>query len=338
MKTQILNNDDKGIETAAHIIKNGGLVAFPTETVYGLGANAFDSNACLNIFKAKGRASDNPLIVHISDISQLFDLCVDIPQKALTLAQNFWGGPLTLIMKKSNKIPDAVTCNMDTVAIRLPSDKTAISLINRAGVPIAAPSANLSGSPSPVSSKHCIEDLTGRVDAILCGDDCECGVESTILLMTSDTPVLLRPGFVTAEQITELIGEIKIDDAVLNPLQNDRQVLSPGLKYKHYSPKADVIIIDADRDKYIEYVNNNAKDGVLALCFEGDEELLHTKSIAYGKADDGATQAHGLFSALRKADELCAKTVYARKPSECGVGLAVLNRLLRAAGFEQKKL
>ena len=209
---EILKNDEKGIETAAHIIKNGGLVAFPTETVYGLGANALDSDACLNIFKAKGRASDNPLIVHISDISQLFDLCVDIPQKALTLAQNFWGGPLTLIMKKSDKIPNAVTCNMDTVAIRLPSDKTAISLINRAGVPIAAPSANLSGSPSPVSAKHCIDDLTGRVDAILCGDDCECGVESTILLMTPDIPVLLRPGFVTAEQITELIGEIKIDE------------------------------------------------------------------------------------------------------------------------------
>lgn len=338
MKTLILKDDENGIKTAADIIRSGGIVAFPTETVYGLGANALDPRACLKIYEAKGRAADNPLIVHISDISQLERLTADIPEKARRLANRFWGGPLTLIMKKSELIPDTVTCGMDTVAVRLPSHPTAKRLIELAGVPIAAPSANLSGSPSPVTAEHCIRDLDGRADAVINGSDCECGVESTIMLMTAEPPVLLRPGFVTAEQIEREIGRIKIDDAVLRPLDSGRKVLSPGLKYKHYSPKARVVIIDSDREKYIEYVNTHQDSGTLALCFEEDCADISVKCVPYGSENDSKTQAHGLFSALRLADELGASVVYARMPERSGVGLAVLNRLLRAAGFETVKL
>lgn len=338
LKTQILTDDEIGIKSAAQIIKQGGIVAFPTETVYGLGANAFDSDACLKIYKAKNRAADNPLIVHISQISQLPELVKDIPKKAQILAEKFWGGPLTLIMKKSEKVPSTVTCGMDTVAVRLPRHPTAKRLIELAGVPIAAPSANLSGSPSPVTAQHCINDLTGRADAIINGDDCDCGVESTILLMTAEPPVLLRPGLVTVEEIEEAIGEIRIDKAVLNPLSDGRAVLSPGLKYKHYSPKARVITVEGESVDYINYVNKNADNDTLALCFENERDKIKSKAIAYGKENDGKSQAHGLFSALRLADEMGAQTVFAHCPDSHGAGLAVMNRLLRAAGFEKIKV
>ena len=333
MQTKILPNTDDGIQSAGEIIKNGGLVAFPTETVYGLGANALDGKACLKIYSAKGRAADNPLIVHISEIDELDRLVECVPNKARVLAEKYWPGPLTLIMKKSDLVPNEVTCGMPTVAIRLPSHPTAKALIKSAGVPIAAPSANLSGSPSPVTAQHCVNDLTGRVEAIINGDDCECGVESTIMLMTTEPPVLLRPGFITVEQIEEAIGKIKIDDAVLNPLGSDRKVLSPGLKYKHYSPKARVIIVEGDG--FCDYVNKHAESSDLALCFEEDEQSLEVRSLCFGKATDGQAQAHNLFGYLRLADEMGAKTVFARCPDSSGVGLAVLNRLLRAAGFEK---
>lgn len=338
INTLVLSDDKSGLEKAAEIIKSGGIVAFPTETVYGLGANALSADACLKIFKAKGRAADNPLIVHICDIDDLYGIVSEVPDKARVLAEHFWSGPLTMIFRKKSVIPDEVTCNMDTVAVRFPSHPTAQALIRLSGVPIAAPSANLSGSPSPVTAQHCIRDLTGRADAVINGSDCECGVESTILLMTAEPPVLLRPGSVTVEQIESVIGKIKIDKAVLEPLEPDRKVLSPGLKYKHYSPKARVIIVDAPRDKYIDYVNSHAADDVAAMCFDGDESELSVKCVPYGDEANAETQAHGLFSALRSADELGVSTVYARLPDKNGVGLAVLNRLLRAAGFEKIKL
>ena len=335
MNTLLLSSCDEDIETAADIINNGGLVAMPTETVYGLGANALNEDAVKKIFIAKGRAQDNPLIVHISRLDELKPLVKDIPHSALRLALKFWPGPLTLIMKKSDLVPDAVTCGMDTVAVRMPAHPVAKRLIAKAGCPIAAPSANISGGVSPVSAEHCVKDLNGRIDAIIDGGQCKVGLESTIVLTTSETPRLLRPGLITKAQIENCLNcKIDVDDAILNPLKEGEKPLSPGMKYKHYSPDAKIIIIDAQPNVYQCYVNQHSAQGVYALCFKEDKEKLRVPYICYGDENDDATQAAGLFDAMRKLDELGAKTVYARMPKPDGVGLAVLNRLLRAAGFE----
>lgn len=338
MNTKILSTNENDIQTAAKIIRGGGLCVLPTETVYGLGANALDETAVKNIFTAKGRAQDNPLIVHISEFDEIYDLVLDVPEKAKILAQNFWPGPLTMIFKKSEKIPSAVTCGMDTVAIRMPSHSVAKQIIKQAKVPVAAPSANISGGVSPVTAKHCITDLNGRVDAIVDGGKCKVGLESTVILMVGETPRLLRPGFVTPEEITEKIGEIIVDDAILNPLKKDQKVLSPGLKYKHYSPSAKVVIIDADDEKYFDFVNNFEGENVFALCYSEDKESINKRCLIFGSADDECAAATNLFYNLRKADELGAKVVLSRMPSASGVGLAVVNRLLRAAGFEVVRL
>ena len=230
MKTLILNENE--IEKAADIIKNGGLVAMPTETVYGLAANALDGKAVAKIFKAKGRPMDNPLIVHISDISQIYPLVREFPEKARILAEKFWAGPLTIILPKSDIIPDEVSAGLDTVAIRFPSNKIAQALISKS-MPLAAPSANLSGSPSPTNARHVFDDMNGRIDAIIDGGECEVGVESTVITLATDTPRLLRPGGITVEQLREAIGDVIIDDAVLNPLKSGEKAASPGMKYKH---------------------------------------------------------------------------------------------------------
>lgn len=335
MNTLLLSSCDEDIEKAAEIIKNGGLVAMPTETVYGLGADAFNEAAVKEIFVAKGRAQDNPLIVHISRLDELKPLVKDIPHSALRLALKFWPGPLTLILEKSDLIPNSVTCGMDTVAVRMPAHPIAKRLIAKSGCPIAAPSANISGGVSPVSAEHCIKDLNGRIDAVIDGGKCKVGLESTIVLTTSDRPRLLRPGLITKEQIESCLNcKIDVDDAILNPLKDGEKPLSPGMKYKHYSPDAKVIIIDAMPNVYQCYVNQHKDTGVYALCFKEDKEKLRVPYICYGDENDDATQAAGLFDAMRKLDELGAKTVYARMPKPDGVGLAVLNRLLRAAGFE----
>jgi L-threonylcarbamoyladenylate synthase len=332
METKLLKSNET--EAAAEILKAGGLVAIPTETVYGLAANAFNETAVENIFKAKGRAQDNPLIVHISKFEELSPLVAEIPEKAKKLADKFWPGPLTMIMKKSDKIPSVVTCGMDTVAIRMPRHTIARKIIEQSGLPLAAPSANLSGGVSPTTAEHCIADLTGRVDAILDGGASEVGLESTVILMTTNPPRLLRPGFVTAEQIEEVIGDITIDNAILNPLAEGERPLSPGMKYKHYSPKAKVTIVDADSESYVKFVNSKKADGVFALCFEDDAPLLLVPYIVFGTEDNSECQAQKLFDSLREFDLLGAKKVYARMPSTDGVGLAVCNRLLRAAGFD----
>lgn len=254
-QTKLLSTTENDIQTAVQILKNGGLVCLPTETVYGLGANALNETAVKNIYKAKGRAADNPLIVHIAKFDDIYPLVKNINRKARVLAEKFWPGPLTMIFEKSDKIPPAVTCGMDTVAIRMPSHPIARKIIEKSGLPIAAPSANISGGVSPVTAAHCYDDLKDRVDAVIDGGECEVGLESTVILMVGDTPRLLRPGFVTAEQIEAQIGKIIIDSAILNPLDKGQKVLSPGMKYKHYSPKAKVIIIDADDEKYYSYVN-----------------------------------------------------------------------------------
>lgn len=336
METLFLDaKNDGAIETVAKILKNGGLAAIPTETVYGLAANAFDPVACANIFKAKGRPGDNPLIVHICNIDMLGDVVAEVPEKARILAEKFWPGPLTMIMKKSDKIPMVTSANLPTVAVRFPAHPVAQEIIRKTGLPLAAPSANLSGSPSPTTFEHCVHDLTGRVDAIIDGGPCAVGVESTIISFAEETPMLLRPGYVTLEQLRDAIGEVGLSKAVLEKLGDGEKVLSPGMKYKHYAPKAKVSLVKASTEKYVEYVNEHAnEEGVFALCFDEEAPMLKVSTVCYGSKFSDEEQAERLFDALRELDDAGALCVYAHSPRTSGVGMAVYNRLVRAAGFD----
>ncbi len=339
MNTLLLGNSIADIKTGAALIKKGGVVAMPTETVYGLAADALNGESVEKIFTAKGRPMDNPLIVHISEISDIerFNLVKEFPQKAKALAEKFWPGPLTMIMKRSDVIPHQVSAGLDTVAIRLPSHTVARILIRESNTVLAAPSANKSGSPSPTTAQHVIDDLDGCIDAVIDGGMCAVGVESTVITLASDTPRLLRPGYITVEQIQDVIGEIEVDDAVLFKLKDDEKASSPGMKYKHYSPKAKVVLVSGSDDAFFKFVNDNfEKDkSVAAICYDEDIYELECKCISIGRSDDYETQAHLLFDALRQVDELYnISTVYARCPQKDGVSMALYNRLIRAAGFE----
>lgn len=337
MKTLLLTNSNEDIKKASELLKNGRLVGIPTETVYGLGANALDGKAVKSVYEAKGRPSDNPMIVHISAFEDIekFGLVKEIPQTAIELAKRFWPGPLTMIMEKSDIVPEEVSPNLSTVAIRFPSHKVAQQIIKGAGVPIAAPSANLSGSPSPTSAQHVLNDLDGVIDAVVDGGMSEVGLESTVITLVTDVPRVLRPGGITVEQLRAVLGEVEIDDAVTNKLEDNKQASSPGMKYKHYSPKANVILLKCSDEEYIDYVNAHQADDVSALCCDEDIELLQVKTFSLGKRNDYITHAQRLFDELRKIDEAeNITTVYSRLPSKDGVGLAVFNRLIRAAGFE----
>ena len=337
MKTRLLAS--KEIKIASKIIKDGGLVAIPTETVYGLAANALDGKAISKIFEAKGRPMDNPLIVHVSSIDEIYSLVEDFPEKARKLAQKFWPGPLTIILKKSNIIPDEVSAGLDTVAIRLPDSMVTRALIKESNVPLAAPSANISGSPSPTNAKHVLDDLNGKIDAVLDDGPCRVGVESTVISLVSDIPKLLRPGGITAEELRDVLGEVEIDKAVLDRINPDEKVSSPGMKYKHYAPRIKIIIIDSNSENFINFVNSKNKNNIAALCYEEEKCKLNVKTITYGKKNNLSTQANELFDALRRIDNLKdVDLVYARCPKKEGVGLAVYNRLIRAAGFEVLKL
>ncbi len=325
------NSED--ISLVGSILREGGLAAIPTETVYGLAGNAFDGECAKKIFEAKGRPSDNPLIVHISEFSQWKPLVTEIPEQAKALADAFWPGPLTIILPKSEKVPDEVSGNLSTVAVRMPSDEIARAIITAAGVPLAAPSANLSGKPSPTSAKHVIDDMTGRIDAIVDAGECSVGVESTVISLAVTPPRLLRPGGVTPEMLVSVLGEIEIDDAVYNKLPEGAEAASPGMKYKHYAPEAQVVLIKSSLADFRNYVEKNKEDGTVALCFEGEEKGISVPTLTYGEKDDPSSQAKHIFDALRQLDEMKAKTVFARLPEQNGVGLAVFNRLIRAAGF-----
>ncbi len=332
METLRLKDDKKGIEAAAQILKTGGIVAIPTETVYGLAANCFNEAAVKSIFKAKGRPQDNPLIVHISNMEMLGDIARDIPEIALKCAQRFWPGPFTMVLPKTDKIGDCISPNLDTVAVRMPENKTALKIINDSGLPLAAPSANLSGSPSPTTPYHVEADLDGKIHAIVYSEDCKVGVESTVVTFGENPPRLLRPGGITPEQLKELIPNIVLDKAVLaEPLKGER-VASPGMKYKHYAPKTESYLVEGESSKFCEFVNN--KNNAAAICFKEDIEKLNCKALCYGDGEDEATLAHSVFSALREVDEMGAVEVYIHAPSKTGMGLAVYNRLLRACGFK----
>lgn len=331
MKTLHLTHND--VQKAADIIKNGGIVAIPTETVYGLAANVFDTQAISKIYKAKGRPSDNPLIVHICDLKELGKVISDFPIQAKKLIDEFWPGPLTMILPKHPDIPSIVTAGMDSVAVRLPSHMIAQDIIKKSGVPLVAPSANLSGSPSPTKFSHVIEDLNGKVDAIIDGGDCNFGLESTVISFMDETPILLRPGAITPAEIEAIIGDIIIDDCVYTELTPDKKILSPGTKYKHYSPNTNVIMIKGSPKAYGEYLNSHIDENPLALCFDEDLPFLETQFLSYGSISDETEQAKNLFDALRQADKLRASVIYAHSPSSENVGIAVYNRLIRSSGF-----
>ena len=334
MNTQVLKPDEKALELAGELLRNAELVGMPTETVYGLAANALDGNAVEKIFKAKGRPMDNPLIVHIADISQVNDLVSSFPEKAQRLAQAFWPGALTIIMPCSGNVPFQVTAGLKTVAVLFPSHKTALQIIKSAGVPLAAPSANLSGSPSPTTAQHVYDDLNGRIPLIIDGGESKVGLESTVITVATEPPTLLRPGGITVEQLEAVIGKINIDKGVTQMLDANAVVASPGMKYKHYSPKARIIILNGSADEYINYISKNKDSSTGALCYDSDADKLDVPYVSLGSEADYTAQAHNLFTALRQLDEMGLKTVYARCPDTDGVGLAVYNRLIRSAGFE----
>ncbi|MBO5321632.1 MAG: threonylcarbamoyl-AMP synthase [Clostridia bacterium] len=332
METKKLKDDKNGIKTACEILKNGGIVAVPTETVYGLAANCYDEDAVKKIFKAKGRPQDNPLIVHICDMEMLKDIAREIPEIALKCAEKFWPGPFTMILPKTEKIGDCISPNLDTVAIRLPDNEITAEIIRQSGLPLAAPSANRSGSPSPTTPEHVWADLEGRIDAVVYSDECSVGVESTVVTFCEQPPRLLRPGGITPEQLRGVIPDIVLDKAVLAEPEKGKQVASPGMKYKHYAPKTESFLVEGESDAFSEFVNS--KSDSVAICFKEDLEKIKIPTLCYGEAKSEETLAHSVFAALREVDEMGAKEVYIHAPTKTGIGLAVYNRLLRASGFK----
>ncbi len=328
-KLYVKNNYDAAVARAAEILKNGGTVAIPTETVYGLAASAYCDSAINNVFKAKGRPQDNPLIVHIAKIEDLKDVAVDVPEIAFTLAKRFCPGPLTMVLKKGSRICGNVSCGLDSVAVRMPDNKIARDIIEKSGLPLAAPSANVSGYPSPTSAQHVLNDLDGKIDAVVMGDDCKIGVESTVVSLLG-TPRLLRPGAVTAEQLREFLPDLIIDKAILSQPERDAKVESPGMKYKHYSPKTPVFLVEGTAEEFAHYVNQ--KENAVAICFDQDTNIK-IPSIVYGSKSDETTLAHNIFRILRDIDGKDYAAAYVHAPSKSGVGLAVYNRLIRAAAF-----
>lgn len=330
MKTQRLKPDRNGINTACEILKNGGTVAVPTETVYGLAANAYDENAIKKIFVAKGRPQDNPLIVHIADFDMLKEIAEAIPENARLCAEKFWPGPLTMIFKKSTEISSCVSAGLDTVAVRMPANNTVCEIIKTSGLPLAAPSANISGSPSPTSYFHVLNDLDGKIDAVVMGENCDIGVESTVITLVGEHPVLLRPGGITFEQLKTILPDITVNHAVLNELNPDEKAASPGMKYKHYAPKTDTFLVVGEG--FADFVNS--KKDAIAVCFAEESDSIKIPKIVYGNTTHPKTLAQNLFSVLRRIDESNVKTAYIHAPQKSGIGLAVYNRLIRAAAFK----
>ena len=333
MDTVLLSDRESDLIKAAEFIKSGEIVGIPTETVYGLGADASNEEAVAKVFQAKGRPADNPLIVHLADFSQAVDYTKSIPELAYKLAERFCPGPLTMVLPKNDRIPMITSGGLDTVGIRVPSHPVMHRIIELSGCPIAAPSANTSGYPSPTSASHVMRDMSGKIAAVVDGGSSEFGVESTVISIEGENTVrILRPGCVTKEMLSEICGEVIIDHAILHELEAGQKAASPGMKYKHYSPRADIIMVEGSLIGFTAYVGENYGDGVYALIFDTDREGFPYRYMTYGK--DSSEQAHLLFQRLRELDDIGAEKVYVRAPSPEGVGLAVYNRLIRAAGFE----
>ena len=335
MQTQYLHaSDPKTAAAAANLIMNGQLVAIPTETVYGLGANGLDEAAVAKIFEAKGRPQDNPLILHISGPEQIELFCHHIPQKAYDLAEAFWPGPLTIVLPARKVVPRRTTGGLDTVAVRCPDNAVTREIIRLAGVPIAAPSANISGKPSTTTAEHVRHDHDGKIAAIVDGGPCRVGVESTIVDLTEERPRLLRPGGITPEQLVEVLGDLVVDKAVTAQVDKDAVVKAPGMKYRHYAPAEPVVIVSGSREKAAEYIHAHFEPGDRVLCFEEELPLYaDCNPLSYGQEADVNTLSAGLFGALRELDDPSIHQVYARCPVGGGVAYAVQNRLKKAAAF-----
>lgn len=343
MNTKIVKtedgNEDEVIREAGEILKSGGLVAFPTETVYGLGGDALKEDAARKIYSAKGRPSDNPLIVHIADIGALDELASEIPECAYKLAEAFWPGPLTMIFKKKDIVPYGTTGGLDTVAIRMPSHHVAHRLIKDSGVYIAAPSANLSGRPSPTRAEHVIEDMDGRIDMIIDGGAIEIGIESTIVDVTCEVPMILRPGYVTADMIRDVLGDVCFDETVLAHTTVKGQPKAPGMKYRHYAPKAELTIFEGENEKVVSKINELAvkyeydglKVGILSSN-ENEHKYAHGEVVVVGSRENEHEVAAHLFDVLRHFDHIDVDVILSEGFSEDSFGQAVMNRLIKAAG------
>ncbi len=320
---------------AAEIIRNGGLVAIPTETVYGLGANGLDPQAVAKIFQAKGRPQDNPLILHVSEPKEMEHICRDIPREAYLLAEKFWPGPLTMVLPvREDVVPKRTTGGLSTVAVRCPDNAVTRQIIRLSGVPIAAPSANISGKPSTTTAEHVLHDHNGKIEAIVDGGPCRVGVESTIVDLTDTRPRLLRPGGITPEQLIEVLGDLVVDKAVTSQIDKDAVVKAPGMKYRHYAPQEPVVIVSGSRESAAAYIHRHFVPGDRVLCFEEELPLYaDCAPLAYGREADVNTLSAGLFSALRILDDASIHQVYARCPVGGGVAYAVQNRLKKAAAF-----
>ena len=336
MKTLYLPAE--GVETpvlAANLIKDSELVAIPTETVYGLGADGLNPTAVAKIFAAKGRPQDNPLILHIADAADMEKFCHSIPEAAYRLAERFWPGPLTIVLPARDIVPKCTTAGLPTVAVRCPDNAVTREIIRLAGVPVAAPSANISGKPSTTTAQHVLHDHDGNIAAIVDGGPCQVGVESTIVDLTESRPRLLRPGGITPEQLIAVLGDLIVDKAVTAQIDKDTVVKAPGMKYKHYAPQADVVIVAGSREKAAAYIHRHITPYDRVLCFEEELPLYaHCNPLSYGREDCVETLSAGLFAALRELDDPAVSKVYARCPEGGGVAYAVQNRLKKAAAFQ----
>ena len=346
MKTKVFVARDNQIEEAelkeaSAVIRSGGLVAFPTETVYGLGGDATNPEASRKIYAAKGRPSDNPLIVHIADFSQLEDIVAEVPQEARDLAEAFWPGPLTMILRKNEVIPYETTGGLDTVAIRMPSHPVARRVLQDSGCMIAAPSANTSGRPSPTTAQHVWEDLQGKIEVLLDGGPVGIGIESTIVDLSEDQPMILRPGFITQEMLSQVLGQVGMDPGIASE-NSKKPPKAPGMRYRHYAPKADLTLVEGHMDQVIAKINaltgeaqvKGQSVGVLATA-ENQDAYIADHVIVIGQREDEAEIARHLFDVLRQFDTLGVDVIYSESFAAAGVGQAIMNRLLKAAGHKR---
>ncbi len=336
--------DLKAIERAGSILKDGGLVAFPTETVYGLGGDALNPQSSMKIYAAKGRPSDNPLIVHICRIEDLYEIVREVPEEARRLADAFWPGPMTMIFYKSGRVPYETTGGLETVAVRFPSNKIAKALIEAGGGFVAAPSANRSGRPSPTMAQYCREDLDGRVEMIIDGGQVGIGLESSIIDLTDKKPTILRPGYITKEMFESVVGGVDVDNAIIDPSSKEVPK-APGMKYRHYAPKGDLTIVEGEREKVVNYINEKTaqarsrgeKTGV--ICTDETKDRYNADAVkSVGTRKDEETVAHELFHVLREFDDENVTVMYSESFDSDGIGMAIMNRLKKAAGQQIVRL
>lgn len=346
METEVVIIEEKNIDDVAkenlkkagQIIKDGGLVAFPTETVYGLGGDALNPKSSQKIYAAKGRPSDNPLIVHVAEFDDLTRIVSSVPDSAKKLAAAFWPGPLTMIMNKNDKVPYETTGGLDTVAIRMPNNQIALELIRQSGGYIAAPSANTSGRPSPTLARYCVEDLSGKIEMIIDGGQVGIGIESTIVDLTCEVPMILRPGYITADMLKEVLGEISIDRTIIDS-SSTQKPKAPGMKYRHYAPKGELTIVQGSQDSVVSYINEVTKTSmeqgkrVGIIGTDATKDLYKATIVkSVGTRDDESTIAHELFKVLREFDDENVDIMFSESFDDSGIGQAIMNRLLKAAG------